>query len=223
MASHFFTSRYGGVSAGLYQHNNLARHVGDEVGSVDENRMRLESVVGDVAYMNQSHGDNVSFLERIPEVEPDADAMITTSPGISLAVLTADCIPLLLWDENSRCVAAVHVGRRGLMNGVAIKTLEKMRTLGSQNIRGVLGPSICAKCYEVGEDVFDEVIRVFPKANSHFGDGRFFLDLAGALQDQLEKSGVTSVKALSCTFEDSSFFSYRRDGITGRFAGVVTL
>lgn len=223
MASHFFTSRYGGVSEGAFHENNLALHVGDVEESVLRNRRHLTSIVGDIVFMNQSHGDCVVLVDDTTSTEPAADAMITRSSGLNLAVLAADCIPLLLWDGNAQCVAAVHVGRKGLMNGIAVKTVEKMQELGSENIRGVLGPSICGKCYEVGEDIFDEVSALFPLAKSHSTSGKRALDLAGALQDQLQELKIDTARASSCTREEQSLFSYRRDGVTGRIAGVISL
>jgi YfiH family protein len=173
--------------------------------------------------MNQTHGDQVVIIDGTVGVEPDADAMITQVTGLSLAVLVADCIPLLLWDENSLNVAAVHVGRKGLMNGIAIKTVEMMRDLGSENVRGVLGPSICGKCYEVGADIFEDVTQSFPEAISRTRTGMLSLDLSKALQDQLTASAVLTVRARSCTAEEGGLFSYRRDGVTGRFAGLISL
>lgn len=223
MASHFFTSRFGGVSASPYHENNLATHVGDELSAVAENRRRLVSMIGNVSFMNQSHGDTVVLVEDLPRHEPSADAMITQTRGIYLAVLTADCIPLLLWDDNSLCVAAVHVGRKGILNDISLKTIDIMRALGSGHIRGVMGPSICGKCYEVGEDVYQEVVSKFPNAASVTNKGTRSLDLAGALKELLISYGVEVVRAQSCTVEDRSLFSYRRDVTTGRFAGIISL
>ncbi|MCX6430626.1 MAG: laccase domain-containing protein, partial [Actinobacteria bacterium] len=97
------------------------------------------------------------------------------------------------------------------------------RALGSANIRGVMGPSICGKCYEVGDDVYREVVDKFPNAASITPKGTLSLDLAGALKELLSGYGVEVVRAQSCTVEDRSLFSYRRDGITGRFAGIISL
>ncbi len=223
MASHFFTSRHGGVSEGAYQQNNLALHVGDVEESVLRNREQLASIVGEIVFMKQSHGDSVVVVDETTSFEPAADAMITQRTGLNLAVLTADCIPLLLWDTSACCVAAVHVGRKGLMNGIAVKTINKMKELGSKDIRGVLGPSICHSCYEVGEDIFDQVTAVFPVAGTRSKTGNPSLDLAHALQDQLQKLKISTARADACTCEDQSLFSYRRDGVTGRIAGVISL
>jgi hypothetical protein len=173
--------------------------------------------------MNQTHGDTVAVVEGWSENEPRADSLITQTPGIFLAVLTADCVPLLLWDRDATCVAAVHVGRRGLLNEIAVKTISIMRALGAGEISAVLGPSICGSCYEVGADVYFEVVSRFPLAKAQTPAGTLALDLSAALVNQLTDVGVKSVWSRECTVESKTLFSYRRDGATGRFAGVVAL
>ena len=223
MAVHFFTSRYGGGSQAPFATNNLALHVGDNVNAVLANRNFLQEQFGTICFMNQSHGSTVALVEEKTLGEPNCDALVTQVAGIYLAVLTADCIPLLMWDENATCVAAVHVGRAGLQNGIAVKTVEVMKALGSLNISAALGPSICGSCYEVGEDVFEEVVALHPSAASRTLKGTPALDLPGALIDQIEKLGVKSARARDCTAESSALYSYRRDGVTGRSAGVIAL
>jgi len=219
MVVHFFTSRSGGVSVASYAGNNLALHVGDRPEAVLENRRVLQETIGPISFMNQSHGDVVAVVEGWTAIEPNSDALVTQTPGIYLAVLTADCIPLLLWDSESVCVAAVHVGRRGL----PLKTIAVMRAMGANEISAVLGPSICGKCYEVGEDVYKEVVSHYPDSHSQTSKGRPALDLSAALTGQLAAVGVISARASQCTAESESLFSYRREGSTGRFAGLITL
>ncbi len=173
--------------------------------------------------MDQSHGDVVAVVEELTIHEPRCDALVTQVKGIYLAVLTADCIPLLLWDEAATCVAAVHVGRRGLQNGIALKTVAVMHALGAQKILATLGPSICGPCYEVGSDVYEEVVSNFPKAASLTIHGAPALDLSAALIGELDGLGIESVRVRDCTVENDSLFSYRRDGVTGREAGLIAL
>lgn len=171
--------------------------------------------------MNQTHGNSVVVVDGFSTHEPNADALITQESGVALAALVADCIPLLLWDEDGDCIAAVHVGRRGLVNGITAKVIELMMNMGAQDIRGVIGPCICSNCYEVGQDVFDEVCDSHPVAQSKTKNGSLSLDLPGALTADLVNFGVEVSSLKICTVEDPNYFSYRRDGITGRQAGVI--
>ena len=217
-----FTDRTGGLSTGAFLSNNVATHVGDEVATVLANRARLESDLGlPIQFMDQVHGDVVATIGNEIVAAPTADALFTQNAGIGLAVMVADCIPLLL--SNARSVAAVHVGRKGLMNEVAMSAIQAMRSIDSAEITAVVGPSICGQCYEVSEDIYEEVSTRFPLAASTTSDGGFALNLSRALMDQLQKSGVRVVDEGRCTVEDSSLYSYRRDGVTGRQVGVVWL
>jgi YfiH family protein len=217
-----FTDRQGGYSQGVYSSLNLGDHVGDIGADVLRNRQSIEALHGPVQFMNQVHGNRVAIIEGISEVPPTADALVTGIPGITLAVMVADCIPLIL--TSREVVAAVHVGRRGLINQVAIKTIEVMREMGGVEIAATIGPAICGSCYEVSEDVYQEVISQFPLADSRTRSGSFSLDLPRALIGTLEDSGVSINPMPSrCTVEDNDLFSYRRDGVTGRQAGLVRL
>jgi YfiH family protein len=216
-----FTKRTGGVSHGAFASLNLGDHVGDSPEDVATNRKILADSVGPTQFMNQVHGNRIAVIEQISDEVPTADSLITGIPGITLAVMTADCIPLLLHSRES--VAAVHVGRKGLVNDVAIKTVELMREMGATTISAVLGPSICGKCYEVSEDIFNEVIQLHPLAASRTAKNTLSLDLPAALSAALTALGVSVERRDECTVEDSSYFSYRRDGITGRHVGVISL
>lgn len=171
--------------------------------------------------MNQTHGDAVVLVDSVTSHEPNSDALVTTETGIALGVLVADCIPLLLWDEVEPVIAVAHVGRRGLLNEVAVKTVNVMSSLGAMRIHAILGPSICGTCYEVGRDVYDEVIADYPRARSVTARGTLSLDLPGALSFELSRIGVRVSRSPICTVENSHFFSYRRDGLTGRQAGLI--
>jgi len=176
-------------------------------------------LVGPTEFMNQSHGNTVAVVDGISRHEPNADGLVTAERGIALGVLVADCIPLLLWADD--IVAAVHVGRRGLVNGVAINAVKVMNSMGADRIEGILGPSICGTCYEVGIDVYEEVSAVHPVAKCKTSKGTLSLDLPAALSHELSNLGVKISRSPICTAENSNFFSYRRDGITGRQAGLI--
>ena len=217
-----FTDRTGGLSTGAFLSRNLATHVGDDHVTVLTNRTELENLLGlPIQFMNQVHGNVVAAVGEVIIAEPTADALITQSAGIGLAVMVADCIPLLL--ASSQTVAAVHVGRKGLMNNVALTAIKEMRSRGASEITAVVGPSICGRCYEVSQDIYDDVSKTFPLAASKTQDGGFSLDLSRALIDQLQTIGVTVIDEGRCTVEDSNLYSYRRDGVTGRQVGVVWL
>jgi len=217
----FFTDRLGGYSQGDFSSLNLALHVGDDPDIVLSNRDLIAKNHGHTVYMNQVHGNSVEVITKAENVSPTCDGLVTRIPGITLAVLTADCIPLLLSSET--VIAAVHVGRRGLVNGVALNTVEKMRNLGASTITAHLGPSICASCYEVDQATYDEVVSDFPLAASLSSQGTLSLDLAAALVDSLKQLSVISTVDSRCTREDENLFSYRKSHRTGRQAGLIRL
>lgn len=223
MVQTLFTNRIGGLSHPPYESNNLALHVGDDNVLVSGNRRSVASLVGPTQYMNQTHGDSVALVDAITSHDPNSDALVTTQTGIALGVLVADCIPLLLWDEVEDVIAVAHVGRKGLLNEVAMKTVRVMNSLGATRIYGMLGPSICGRCYEVGGDIHDEVSTAFPRARSVTTRGTLGLDLPGALSFELLREGVRVARSPICTAENPNFFSYRRDGFTGRQAGLIWL
>ena len=217
-----FTDRTGGLSTGAFLSRNLATHVGDDQSTVFANRIELENQFGfPIQFMDQVHGNTVALIGAEIISTPTADALVTQSAGIGLAVMVADCIPLLL--ASPEAVAAVHVGRKGLMNKVALEAIQELRSHDSTEITAVVGPSICGQCYEVSLDVYNDVTRSFPLAASKTREGGFALDLSRALIGQLENLGVKVINEGKCTVEDSNLYSYRRDGVTGRQVGVVWL
>lgn len=217
-----FTDRTGGKSTGAFLSNNLATHVGDDHATALANRTLLEVELGfPIQFMDQVHGSVVASIGSEIVATPTADALLTQAKGIGLAVMVADCIPLLL--SNSKSVAAVHVGRKGLMNEVAMGAIQAMRAIDPSEITAIVGPSICGRCYEVSQDVFDEVSGKFPLSASQTRDGGIALDLSRALIAQLQASGVQVLDEGRCTVEDKNLYSYRRDGVTGRQVGVIWL
>jgi YfiH family protein len=217
----FFTNRHGGFSHGDYSSWNLASHVGDDPADVELNRAKLRERVGEFAIMSQVHGDKVVVLDELPADVPVADALITANPNLALVVMVADCIPLLL--KSEKLVAAVHVGRAGLINSIALKTIAKMRALGAIQISGSIGPAICGSCYEVPQELHDEVTSLHPLASSKTRTGTPALDLPKALIAALAYVNVPVGISAGCTLEDDNSFSYRRNQITGRQGGVIKL
>ena len=214
---HFFTDRRGGESLGVYESFNLALHVGDDPAIVNSNREKI----GPAQFMNQVHGDHIEVIDALSVEIPTCDGLITKTPNLSLAVMVADCIPLLLVAKE--VVGAIHVGRAGLVNRIALKAIQMMRLLGAIEIHAVLGPSICGSCYEVPFQMQQDVIADHPRAFATTRKGTPGLDLPKALIADLIAAGVTYEASTSCTFEDELYFSHRRQNPTGRFAGVVSL
>ena len=221
MSFTFFTDRLGGYSQGDFSSLNLALHVEDEAATVLRNRDVIEQSYGTTVYMNQVHGNNVEVISAPMDQILTCDGLVTNVAGITLAVLVADCIPLLLSSQN--IVAAVHVGRRGLVNGVAAKTVNIMRELGADEITAKLGPSICGPCYEVDQVTYEEVISIHPSARSKTSAGSPALDLPTALVADLAKLSIESHVDSRCTQEDDDLFSYRKSHRTGRQAGLIRL
>jgi len=214
---HFFTDRRKGSSLGAYESLNFGFHVGDDPAAVTANRALLDNV----QFMNQVHGNDVVVVDQVLDQDPTCDGLITTTKGISLAVMVADCIPLLLISQEA--VAAVHVGRAGLVNRVAIKALHQMRSLGAIEVHAILGPSICGTCYEVPFQMQQDVIAEHPRAFSTTRHGTPALDLPAGLIADLTAEGVSYEASVICTQEDPLYYSHRKENPTGRFAGVVSL
>jgi YfiH family protein len=216
-----FTNRTGGASSGAFASLNVGTHVADDLDTVLVNRALLAKELGPIQYMSQVHGNRVAIIEEVTDEDPTADALVTGIPGVSLAVQVADCIPLLLHSNQS--VAAVHVGRKGLVNGVALAAIDVMRDMGSSHITAIIGPSICGTCYEVSQEIHDEVVALHPRASARTAQGTPALDLPAALRAVLESVGISIVDEFRCTHENPDLYSYRRDGVTGRQAGIITL
>lgn len=216
-----FTNRTGGVSLGAFASLNLGDHVGDSSESVTKNRSALERDFGPIQFMNQVHGDRIVIVEEVTDIAPEADALITGIQGVALAVMVADCIPLIL--TSKEIVAAVHVGRRGLANEITRKTIRTMEEMGAGAITAHIGPAICGTCYEVSQDIQDEIVRAHPSSKATTKQGTPALDLVSGLKTVLIDEGVDIKNRFECTVENPDLYSYRRDGVTGRQAGIVSL
>ena len=222
------TTRAGGVSGPPFDTFNLGDHVGDDPAAVAANRARLAAAIGladRVVWMNQVHGDRVEVVDepRDSAVE-DTDALVTSTPRLALAVLTADCVPVLLADARAGVIAAVHAGRVGAQRGVVTRAVEAMLGLGSQvgDISVLLGPAVSGRNYEVPAAMADEVEAVLPGSRTTTAAGTPGLDLRAGIACQLRDLGVTSIDIdPRCTVADTSLFSHRRGAPTGRLAALV--
>ena len=228
------TTRRGGASEGPWSSFNMGVHVGDDQSHVSANRNRLRQAIGlapeQVHWMEQVHGTR---LVRVPPMEncPEADAAWTDLPGNACVVMTADCLPVLFCDRNGERVAVAHAGWRGLADGILEKTLSVFS--GPANVLAYLGPAIGPQAFEVGPEVRarflagDEWshIHFTPGAPSDGTDGGWYADLYGLARQRLSKAGLSEVYGGDfCTYRDEDdFYSYRRDGTTGRMASLIWL
>ncbi|XAS68975.1 polyphenol oxidase family protein [Micrococcaceae bacterium Sec5.7] len=204
---------------------NLALHVGDNPAKVMQRRERLEAEAGispvKFRFMNQVHGKHVALIGA-PGEAPTADAMV--SVGQPLAVMVADCIPVVLLGQSESgkpVLGVVHAGRPGLAAGIIPAALARMRAVGATDIRAWIGPSICGTCYEVPEGMRADVAAGVPSCWSTTSWGTPALDLPAGARSQLEAGGVLIEYSGPCTLENEELFSYRRNQHTGRFAGLV--
>lgn len=223
------TTRSGGVSKGPYESFNLGDHVGDDEKAVMANRVRLAEGIGlgpeRLVWMEQVHGRTVATVDG-PQGEPleATDAVVTKQAGLGLVVLTADCVPVLLGDQEAGVVGAVHAGRVGARVGVVVEALKAMMALGAEleRIEVLLGPSVCGECYEVPADMQKDVEKHLPGSASKSRKGTPALDLRAGLWNQLASAGVGKIGVdPRCTFEERDLFSHRREAPTGRLASVV--
>ncbi|MDW5501395.1 purine nucleoside phosphorylase YfiH [Pseudomonas lundensis] len=221
------TTRHGGVSLSPYDSLNLGTHVGDEERSVADNRQRL--VVGAClpqmpVWLEQVHGTRVVRLDGQKPADLQADAVYSNIPGQVCAVMTADCLPVLFCSQAGDEVAAAHAGWRGLCNGVLEQTLAAF-TAEPGSISAWLGPAIGPQQFEVGPEVRAAFIAVDAAAATAFipqGD-KFLADIYLLARQRLQRAGVHAIYGGDrCTVSEiSHFFSYRRDGITGRLASLI--
>ncbi|RJQ78159.1 peptidoglycan editing factor PgeF [Pseudonocardiaceae bacterium YIM PH 21723] len=221
------TTREGGGSTAPYASFNLGLHVGDDSAAVQANRQRLAEGVGrpvsEFVWMEQVHGTNVEFVGEAGNLAA-TDGVVTGTPGLVLAVLVADCVPVLLADQEAGVVAAVHAGRVGARDGVLSAAVEQMTKAGAQaeRIDVLLGPSVCGPCYEVPADMADEVEAALPGSRCKTAKGTPGLDLRAGLFRQLTDAGITRIGIdPRCTVEDPTLFSHRRERVTGRQAAVI--
>jgi hypothetical protein len=226
------TTRAGGVSTGEYGSMNLARHSGDDPRAVAENRRRLEAFLpSPPIWLEQVHGVAVAVLDRVaPTARIIADGAVTRTPGIVVAVQTADCLPVLFADRNGTAVGIAHAGWRGLAAGVLEATLSALQALGvpAQDVNAWIGPGIGQRAFEVGADVHAAFCERDPASAAAFvpvRPGKWQADLYALARARLAIAGVGAVTGGSfCTHDEPArFFSYRRSPQSGRMASLVWL
>jgi YfiH family protein len=223
------TTRAGGRSSGAYSSFNLGDHVGDDPSAVAANRRRLAEGIGvppqRLVWMEQVHSRTVAVVDGpLPGPLAATDAVVTAARELALVVVAADCVPVLLADEESGVIAAAHAGRVGARIGILGATLGAMRSLGArtERISVLLGPAVCGQCYEVPEPMQRDVEAHVPGSASRTRAGTAGLDIRAGLRRALLAEGVGAVaQDPRCTMESEELFSHRRQAPTGRLAGVI--
>jgi polyphenol oxidase len=234
-----FTGRRGGVSRPPYDALNMGTGSGDREDAVARNRQLVAAACGftpdRMTWMRQVHGADVGHVpdpgrpgagQRAVTEPPPRDASFTSVFGLALGVLSADCPAVLLADPEAGIIAAAHSGRSGTALGVVPALVRAMTGAGADpaRTRAVIGPAICGGCYEVPEQMRDAVAAAVPGSGCLTRAGTAGLDLRAGIAGQLAAAGVRQVRIDDrCTAEDRDLYSYRRDGRTGRFAGLIWL
>ena len=220
------TTRAGGVSSGRFASLNLSERVGDDPRCVERNRTILRACLpADPAWMRQVHGSAVIDAAEAGQ-NTEADGAVTRAAGPVCVVMIADCLPILLSERTGRAAGIAHAGWRGLSGGVVENVVRAMG--GSpRDLIAYIGPGIGARRYEVGEDVRGAFVAEDRGAAESFAprlDGKYLADLDGLARRRLAAAGVTEVYGGGyCTASDERFFSFRRDGTTGRMASLIWL
>lgn len=220
------TRAMAGASAAPYDACNLATHVGDDPGAVAANRSQLRRLLpGEPCWLEQVHGTAVADADTAVPI-PTADAAVARGAGSVCAILTADCLPVLFCDDTGEVVAAAHAGWRGLAAGVLEATVARMG-VAPASVLAWLGPAIGPAAFEVGGEVREAFVRIDPGADVAFVSaaepGKWMADLFVLARRRLMRAGVARVYGGGvCTHADAArYYSYRRDGVTGRFASLV--
>ncbi len=213
-----------GFSLPPYGNNNLAYHVGDTDEHVQANRQQLRETLrlpNEPIWLEQTHTNLCIVAET--DSNRVADAAVTRDTSLPLAIMTADCLPILLCDKQGTEIAAIHAGWRGLMNGIVENTLVNMHNT-SDNLLAWIGPAICQTCYETGGEVREQFLNNYPYTHSSFleNNKKIYADLPKMAEQVLNALGILDVyQSSACTFENTSFYSYRRAAKTGRMATLI--
>ena len=219
------TTRYGGVSGAPFDSLNLGDHVNDNPQCVEQNRSILRQLLpADPMWLKQVHGIRVANADNISE-NIEADASVAHAINNVCLVMTADCLPVLLCNDKGTVVGAAHAGWRGLVSGVIERSVESMAA-SPASIMAYLGPAIGPQAFEVGDEVRVAFMEHDPDAQLAFvphGPGKWLADIYMLARQRLNALGITRVYGGDfCTFTDANrFFSYRRDGVTGRMAALI--
>lgn len=239
------TTRQGGVSKTPFDSLNMATHVEDVLSDVVQNRALINQQANlpcEPVWLNQQHTDialeltNQSTFHSTFSEPAIADASWTQAQNVVCVVMTADCLPILLTDKQGSCIAAIHAGWKGLADKIVSKTIQKM-PVDPASLMAWIGPAISVRQFEVGQDVFDAFAKQSPDNEPFFykqssqvesnsqtsSNTKYLADLPGLVSLEMQKLGLTQIhKSNLCSYEEGSlFYSYRRDGKTGRMASMI--
>jgi polyphenol oxidase len=232
-----FTDRHGGVSGAPFESLNLGWAGGDDPEAVAENHRLLmdDFAPGDgverLAELGQVHGRDVVPVgpggprhDINGHLHGVGDGLVTAEPGVTLSVRAADCVPVLFADTEAGVVGACHCGRPGVVAGIVPATVAAMRELGATRITAWVGPHVCGRCYEVPQEVQDDVVAVEPATRSTTSWGTPAVDVGAGVRVQLAREGIEAIDLSRCTLESPDLFSYRREGrLSGRQAGLIRI
>jgi len=219
---HGFFTRRGGVSSGIYTSLNCGPGSRDAAENVAQNRARVAELLGvepnRLLTLFQKHGADTVIADKPWNAAPEADAIVTSKPGLAIGILTADCAPVLFCDAEAGVIGAAHAGWRGALSGIIEATVKAMKKLGAkpERIAAAIGPSISQRAYEVGAEFVQQFVATEPDSAGFFitdeGSGEPHFDLAGYVGERLARAGVGTVGDLGlCTYcEETRLFSYRR-------------
>lgn len=237
-----YTTVNGGYSKGNFSTFNLGLHVNDSTIDVLNNRKELTSYLNKkIVWMNQTHSNTVLYVNSSdakandgfsdtgkPSLGVQSDGIVTDDKNIALAVLTADCLPLILVSEDKKICAAIHCGWRGIYSGIIDNAVKIIREKNTSNLYAFIGPHISQNSYEVGEELLPKFVSVLGEdAKEAFikkGDSKYLCSLEKLVKINLKKLSVSKVESCHIdTFTDKSYYSYRRNPVTGRLATVISL
>ena len=237
--AHGFFWRRGGASSGIFEGLNCGGGSSDQAEIVAMNRDRVADAIGvspeRLVSVHQVHSATAVTLHERPVERPRADAIVTNTPGLALAILTADCQPVLFADRNAGVIGAAHAGWRGALDGVLEATIDEMIAAGGarENIHAVIGPTISQRAYEVGQEFLERFLDEDPDSARFFingQEGRYLFDLPGYGLMRLRAAGIGSAEwTHHCTYSDEArFYSYRRathrgEADYGRLISVIRL
>ena len=234
---HGFFTRHGGFSSGVYESLNCGLGSNDDITLAHKNREIAAAAIGGkddaISGLYQIHSNICHIADPIKIDRPEGDALVTDKPHITLAILTADCVPVLFADPKNKVIGAAHAGWRGAVRGIITSTVDKMLQIGavSENIKAVIGPAIQQKSYQVSFDLRDEVLSKHPNSEHQFipdSDGKWKFNLPGFVSDLLVHHDIQHHRMNEDTYSDDRFFSHRRNthqnGIdTGRLVSMIRL
>ncbi len=217
----FISTNQTGMSKGIYQYANFSTQVGDDDACVYSNIAELKKLlnIDSISFMNQKHS-SIVLEAKYQDIYLDCDAQFTANKNLACAVLTADCIPILVTNRQGSFIGCIHAGWKGLKNKVIENFFDRLHFIKKSDFIVLIGPCISASKYEVGQELYENFIN-YRKRFRKNKSGNYYMNLRYIAKDILSQLGISNVTiSRSCTYNDS-FYSYRKDGVTGRFISLI--